>query len=209
MLNIAVLISGSGTNLQALIDAQNDNRLSAGYIRLVVSDRPGAYGLERAAKNHIPAVTVNRKDFPSRTSFDKAIGKLLKDNNIHLVVLAGFLSILGEELVKEYDHRIINIHPALIPSFCGEGYYGLKVHRAALEKGVKVTGATVHYVSEIPDGGEIIMQKPVFVKADDTAESLQKRVMEEAEWIMLPMAVEQVCKELSNKEKGGPKNESI
>jgi phosphoribosylglycinamide formyltransferase-1 len=199
VLNIAVLISGNGTNLQALIDAQKEGKLESGAIKLVISDRPGAYGLTRAAENGIPALTVNRKDFQTSEQFDQAIGELLRKHRIHLVVLAGFLSILGEELVKEYDHRMINIHPSLIPAFCGQGYYGLKVHRAVLESGVKVTGATVHYVSEVPDGGEIIMQQPVLVKEDDTPESLQRRVMKEAEWIMLPKAVEQVCKVLKNK----------
>ncbi|MGI6734181.1 MAG: phosphoribosylglycinamide formyltransferase [Anaerovoracaceae bacterium] len=200
MLNIAVLISGNGSNLQALIDAQKEGKLKSGSIKLVISDRPGAYGLTRAAENGIPALSVNRRDFQSSEQFDQTIGELLRGHHIHLVVLAGFLSILGEKLVREYDHRMINIHPSLIPAFCGEGFYGLKVHRAALEKGVKVTGATVHYVSEIPDGGEIIMQQPVLVKEDDTPESLQRRVMEEAEWIMLPKAVEQVCAILMSKE---------
>lgn len=209
MLNIAVLISGSGTNLQALLNAQKEGRLKAGAIRLVISDRPGAYGLTRAQENGIPALTINRKDYKDSSEFDKAIGEQLHAHNIHLLVLAGFLSILGEAIVREYDHRMINIHPSLIPSFCGEGYYGLKVHRAALEKGVKVTGATVHYVSEVADGGQIIMQQPVFVKEDDTPESLQKRVMEEAEWVMLPKAVEQVCTAITNDKERQVENESL
>ena len=209
MLNIAVLISGSGTNLQALLNAQKEGRLKAGTIRLVISDRPDAYGLTRAAENGIPALTINRKDYRDSREFDKAISEHLRAHDIHLVVLAGFLSILGEAIVKEYAHRMINIHPSLIPSFCGEGYYGLKVHRAVLEKGVKVTGATVHYVSEVADGGRIIMQQPVFVREDDTPESLQKRVMEEAEWIMLPKAVDQVCTALTYKEERQVKNESL
>jgi phosphoribosylglycinamide formyltransferase-1 len=194
LLNIAVLISGGGTNLQALIDAQNDGRLQSGTIKLVISDRPGAYGLTRAAENSIAALTLNRKDFQSVEEYDNAILKHLKHHNIHLVILAGFLSILGKTMVAAYENRIINIHPSLIPSFCGEGFYGLKVHEAALNKGVKVTGATVHYVSEIPDGGEIIMQKAVLVKGGDTPKSLQERVMTEAEWDILPKAAEQVCK---------------
>ncbi|HZK01641.1 MAG TPA: phosphoribosylglycinamide formyltransferase [Anaerovoracaceae bacterium] len=193
MLNIAVLISGGGTNLQSLIDAQNEGRLKSGAIKLVISDRPGVYGLKRAAENNIDSLTVDRKTFQNGEEFDKIILEHLRNYNIDIVVLAGFLSILGTELVKEYENRMINIHPSLIPSFCGEGFYGLKVHRAALEKGVKVTGATVHYVNEVADDGQIIMQKPVLVRDDDTPESLQKRVMKEAEWILLPAAVEQIC----------------
>lgn len=199
MLKVAVLISGGGTNLQALIDAEKQGKLKAGTISLVISDRPGAYGLVRAAENNIPALTVDRKKYKDTHEFDKAILEQLRQYNIHLVVLGGFLSILGKAIVDEYKHRIINIHPSLIPAFCGRGFYGLKVHKAVLEKGVKVTGATVHYVSEIADDGKIIMQQPVLVKDDDTPESLQKRVMEEAEWILLPKAVEQICTSLENK----------
>ncbi|GAB1476128.1 phosphoribosylglycinamide formyltransferase [Bacillota bacterium] len=200
MLNIAVLISGGGTNLQALIDAKKQGRLKSGAVRLVISDRPGAYGLVRAAENNIPAITVDRKKYAGTREFDEALLEQLRRYDIHLVVLAGFLSILGGTIVKEYEHRMINIHPSLIPAFCGEGFYGLNVHKAVLEKGVKVTGATVHYVSEIADGGEIIMQQPVLVKDDDTPESLQKRVMQEAEWVLLPKAVEEIC---AKAEKGG------
>jgi phosphoribosylglycinamide formyltransferase-1 len=222
VLNIAVLISGSGTNLQALIDAQKGGSLKSGRIKLVISDRPGAFGLARASENDIPALAIDRKSFQNPQDFDRAVLKQLHDHNIHLVVLAGFLSILGKELIKEYENRIINIHPSLIPAFCGEGYYGLKVHNAVLEKGVKVTGATIHYVNEIADGGRIIMQQPVLVKDGDTPESLQRRVMEEAEWILLPRAVEQICASLlqddrirlntvkeTEKEKGRSENESL
>lgn len=197
MLNIAVLISGGGTNLQALIDAQKEGVLRSGTIKLVISDRPGVFGLERAEKNSIPTEIVDRKDHTPE-EFNRAISDHLHKYSIHLVVLAGFLSILGKDIVKEYENRMINIHPSLIPSFCGEGYYGLKVHKAALEKGVKVTGATVHYVNEIADGGRIIMQHPVPVHDGDTPETLQKRVMEEAEWVILPKAAEQICRLLSS-----------
>ncbi len=199
MLNIAVLISGGGSNLQSLIDAQKSGKLKSGTIKLVISDRPGAYGLVRARENGIKAISLDKKDYQRAKMFDKAILNLLKKNEIHLLVLGGYLSILGEDLIKEYENRIINIHPSLIPSFCGQGFYGLKVHEAALEKGVKVTGATVHFVNEITDGGQIIMQKPVVVKEGDTPESLQKRVMEEAEQALLPEAVEQVCKSLKER----------
>lgn len=207
-MNIAVLISGGGTNLQALIDAQKDGRIKSGAIKLVIADRPGAYGLVRAKENGIKTLTIDKKSFVEKGAFDRQIIRALKDDDIHLVILAGFLSILGKELVKEYEGRIINVHPSLIPAFCGEGYYGLKVHQAALEKGVKVTGATVHYVNEIADDGEIIMQQPVFVKEGDTPESLQKRVMEEAEWVILPMAAEEVSRKLISDRKV-EKNESL
>lgn len=199
MLNIAVLISGGGTNLQALIDAQKSGILVSGRITLALSDRKDAYGLVRAAENGIKAITVDRKSCTGAREFEKRIGDQLRSHNIDIVVLAGFLSILGGTLVKEYEGRMVNIHPSLIPSFCGEGFYGLKVHQAALKKGVKVTGATVHYVNEIPDGGDIILQKAVTVKADDTPEILQRRVMEEAEWQILPQAVELVCRTWENK----------
>jgi phosphoribosylglycinamide formyltransferase-1 len=196
-----VLISGGGTNLQALIDGEKKGQLKSGTIKLVVSDRPGAYGLIRAAENSIPAITVDRKSYSNTEELDKEIIKHLKAHNIQLVVLAGFLSILGPTMISAYKNQIINVHPSLIPSFCGEGFYGLKVHEAALKKGVKVTGATVHYVNEIPDGGEIIMQQPVLIKDDDTAKSLQERVMTEAEWVILPKAVEQVCQLLDPRPK--------
>jgi phosphoribosylglycinamide formyltransferase-1 len=194
LLNIAVLISGNGTNLQALIDAQNSSGLTCGRITLVISSRADAYGLIRAEKNNIKTEVVDRKLYRKSEEFDQRIAYLLHKHNIHIVVLAGFLSILGPELVKQYDYRMINIHPSLIPAFCGNGLYGLRVHEEVLKKGVKLTGATVHYVNEIPDGGDIILQKAVKVMADDTPESLQKRVMEEAEWQLLPEAVNIVCK---------------
>ena len=197
MINIAVFVSGGGTNLQALLDAQDAGRLPHGRISLVLSSREGVYALERAKNHGVPTVVVSRKAYPSSQAFDQAILEELEKNKIQLIVLAGFLSILGPELVARYDHRIINVHPSLIPSFCGAGFYGLKVHQAALDYGVKVTGATVHYVNEIPDGGEIILQKAVDVLPGDTPEILQKRVMEQAEWKLLPAAAELVCRKLS------------
>lgn len=184
---IAVLVSGGGTNLQALIDAQG-TVITSGKIELVVSNKPGAYALTRAANAGIPtAVVLGGEDF------DRRLVDTLKNCDIDIVVLAGFMSILGETFINEYEGRIINVHPSLIPSFCGKGFYGLRVHKAALEYGVKVTGATVHYVNAIPDGGKIIMQKAVEVKDGDTPEVLQRRVMEEAEWVILPQACERVC----------------
>ena len=197
MINIAVFVSGGGTNLQALLDAQDAGRLPHGRISLVLSSREGVYALERAKNHGVPTVVVSRKAYASSQAFDQAILEELEKNKIQLIVLAGFLSILGPELVARYDHRIINVHPSLIPSFCGAGFYGLKVHQAALDYGVKVTGATVHYVNEIPDGGEIILQKAVDVMPGDTPEILQKRVMEQAEWKLLPAAAELVCRKLS------------
>lgn len=201
MLKIAVLISGGGTNLQALIDAQKNGVLHSGSIALVVSDRAGAYGLTRAEENGIATCLLDKKAFADRKSFHSALSKTLADHEIDLVILGGFLSILEESLTIEYDQRMINVHPSLIPSFCGEGFYGLKVHEAALARGVKITGATVHYVNGIPDGGDIILQKAVSVKEDDTPQSLQRRVMEEAEWIILPEATEQVCQKLRKERK--------
>lgn len=189
MLNIAVLVSGGGSNLQALIDAVEAGEIN-GRIVTVVSSKPGVFALERAAKHNIPATVIGRKDNPD---FDRQLVTHLKDNKVDLVVLAGFLSILGGETLKEYSNRIINVHPSLIPSFCGKGYYGLKVHQAALDYGVKVTGATVHFVNEVVDGGAIILQKAVDVLENDTPESLQLRVMEEAEWVLLPKAVKLYC----------------
>ena len=196
---IAVLVSGGGTNLQALLDAQKSGIITSGEISLVISNKAGAYALERAKNFNVPSYTVLKKDHASQTDFEDAIIKLLEENQIDLIVLAGFMSILSEHFTSRYDKRIINVHPALIPSFCGEGYYGLKVHEAALQKGVKVTGATVHFVNEIPDGGEIILQKAVEVQDGDTPEVLQKRVMEQAEWIILPQAVEKVSKTIVSK----------
>lgn len=188
MTNIAVLVSGDGTNLQALIDAQAKGEFS-GKIVCVISSKPGVYALERAKLAGIPTEVLP----PKSQDPDARLLELLEQYNIDLVVLAGFLSILGEEVVKRYENRIINVHPSLIPSFCGKGYYGLKVHKAALDYGVKVTGATVHFVNEIPDGGAIILQQAVEVLTDDTPESLQKRVMEQAEWKLLPRAVALFC----------------
>jgi len=193
---IAVFVSGGGTNLQALIDAQKSGILQSGEIALVLASNHKAYALTRAAENNIPSVVVVRKEFDSQLAYEEKVKEVLKEYGIELIVLAGFMSILSENFTSAFPKRIINIHPSLIPSFCGKGYYGLKVHEAALAYGVKVTGATVHYVNEIPDGGEILMQKAVEVKDGDTPEVLQRRVMEEAEWILLPRATELVSKEL-------------
>ena len=193
MLNIGVLVSGGGTNLQALIDAQNGGIIKSGRIVTVVSDREGAYALERAAKSGIDGHSILKKDYAEKADFDKALVEYLKSKNVDIVVLAGFLSILGKDFISAYRDRIVNIHPSFIPSFCGDGFYGLKVHQAALDYGVKVTGATVHLVNEITDGGKILMQKAVYINDDDTAETLQKRVMQEAEWQILPQAVEMLC----------------
>ena len=187
---IAVLVSGGGTNLQALIDYKKDNRFYD--ISLVISNNSEAYALTRAKLNNIPTEVVLKKDFNSQDDFEEQIIKLLEKNSIDLIVLAGFMCILTEKFTSKYQNRIINVHPSLIPSFCGKGFYGLKVHEAALEYGVKVTGATVHFVNEIPDGGKIIMQKAVEILPNDTPEILQKRVMEQAEWIILPEAVNNI-----------------
>lgn len=195
-IRIAVFVSGGGTNLQALIDAEKSGIIKSGKIVHVVSDKADAYALERAQDNGISTTVVDRKKYPDRESFERKLIETLKDNKIELIVLAGFMRILGDEIIREYEGRMINIHPSLIPSFCGKGFYGLKVHEAALAYGVKVTGATVHYVNEIPDGGRIILQKAVSIRKDDTPESLQVRVMKRAEWIILPKATEMVCKEL-------------
>ena len=188
---IAVLVSGGGTNLQALIDAQKSQILKSGRLELVISNKENAYALKRAENNDIQALYI-KKD----ADFEKNLITALEENNIDLIVLAGFLVILSEDFVKKYDRRIINIHPSLIPAFCGDGFYGLKVHEAALKRGVKLTGATTHFVNEITDGGEIIMQKPVEIKENDTPEILQRRVMEEAEWKILPLSVEKVSKDI-------------
>lgn len=193
MLNIVVLVSGGGTNLQALIDAEKNGIIKSGKIVGVISSSPDAYALERAAKNGIPSAVISRKSFKNSESFDDALCRQLENFNADLIVLAGFMSILGKKLVKKYSNKIINVHPALIPSFCGKGFYGLRVHEAALKYGVKVTGATVHFVNEIPDGGAIILQKAVDILPGDTPEVLQKRVMELAEWKLLPQAAELFC----------------
>ena len=192
---IAVLVSGGGTNLQALIDAQQRGELGGGEIAAVISTKPGAYALERAAKANIPGYVVPRKEYPSNRSFTVAMVEQLKDLHIDLVVLAGCMVIFTEELVNTYPNAIMNVHPALIPSFCGEGYYGLHVHEKALEYGVKLSGATVHFVSAECDGGPIIAQKAVEVRHDDTPEILQKRIMEQAEWKILPEAVSLFCQD--------------
>ena len=189
---IAVLVSGGGTNLQALIDAQLRNELGGGEIVAVISSKGGAYALERGAKAGIPGYVIPRKQFDSNRAMTVALVAKLKELEIDLVVLAGCMVIFTEELVAAYPNAVMNVHPALIPSFCGAGFYGLHVHEAALEYGVKVTGATVHFVNEIPDGGQIIMQKAVEIKDGDTPEILQKRVMKEAEWIILPAATEEI-----------------
>ena len=196
MLKILVLVSGGGTNLQALIDAQARNELGGGEIVAVISSKEGAYALERGAKAGIPGYVIPRKQFDSNRAMTVAMVEKLKELSIDLVVLAGCMVIFTEELTTAYPNAIINVHPALIPSFCGKGFYGLHVHEAALSYGVKVTGATVHYVNEIPDGGRIIMQKAVSILPGDTAEVLQKRVMQEAEWEILPMSAELVCAEM-------------
>ena len=192
---IAVLVSGGGTNLQALMDAQKSGIIKSGKITLVASNNPDAYALERAKNGGIKTAVVNKKECASQSEFEEKLIAVLEENNTDLIVLAGFMCILSENFTKKYSDRIINVHPSLIPSFCGKGFYGLRVHEAALSYGVKVTGATVHFVNEIPDGGKIIMQKAVCIEDGDTPEILQKRVMEEAEWKILPMAVEKVCKE--------------
>ena len=194
---IAVLVSGGGTNLQAILDAAGRGLIPDGKVELVISDRAGAYALERAAMVGIPSVEINKKTCGGQEAFEKRPIAALTEKRIDLIVLAGFLSILTENFTSLYRRRIINVHPSLIPSFCGSGYYGLKVHQAALNRGVKVTGATVHFVNEIPDGGEIIAQKAVEILDGDTPEILQKRVMEQAEWIILPQSVEKVCKSLT------------
>ena len=192
---IAVLVSGGGTNLQALIDAQG-TVLNSGEITLVVSNARGAYALERAAKAGIATETVIKKDCGGQEGFETRLMEVLDRSGIEVIILAGFMTILTERFTSRYANRILNVHPSLIPSFCGEGFYGLKVHEEALKYGVKVTGATVHFVNEIPDGGKIIAQKAVYIEEGDTPEILQRRVMEQAEWILLPQAAEKVCADL-------------
>ena len=194
MLNIAVMVSGGGTNLQALIDAQQSGIIRDGKISLVVSSSPTAYALTRAEQNGIEGLVCNDEE---------ELIRIMDEHQISLIVLAGYMTILSENFVKRYPERIINVHPALIPSFCGKGYYGLRVHEAALNYGVKITGATVHYVNEIPDGGKIILQKAVEIHDDDTPKTLQKRVMEEAEWVILPQAVQLVCEKILSEENHG------
>ena len=201
---IAVFVSGGGTNLQALLDAQRDGKLTAGEIVLVLSSNVSAYALTRAKEAGVPGVVCSRKALGSQRAFEAAIDDALRAYDIDMIILAGFMSILSEEFTSRWPERIINIHPSLIPSFCGQGFYGLRVHEAALEKGVKVTGATVHFVNEIPDGGKIILQKAVEVLPGDTPEVLQRRVMEQAEWILLPQAAQLVSENIAKeKENAG------
>ena len=197
---IAVLVSGGGTNLQALIDAEKSGIIKNGKIVLVVSNKAGAYALTRAENAGIPTATFVKKECGGQEGMEREIRRVLNEYKVDLIVLAGFLSILSPDFTRDFDHRIINVHPSLIPSFCGEGYYGLRVHEAALLRGVKVTGATVHFVNEIPDGGEIILQKAVSIRRNDTPETLQKRVMRLAEWKILPAAVELVSEQIRYKE---------
>jgi len=194
---IAVLVSGGGTNLQALLDAQQNGKLPHGEIVLVIASNPGAYALTRARNAGVDGKVVWKKELGSQEAFEHGISALLEEYGIDLIILAGFLSILTEDFTKKWPERILNIHPSLIPAFCGQGYYGLRVHEAALEKGVKVTGATVHFVNEIPDGGRILLQKAVEVRDGDTPEILQRRVMEEAEWLLLPQAAEAVSRQIT------------
>ena len=198
---IAVLISGGGTNLQAILDAQAAGKLPHGQVALVVSNRTGAYALERARAAGVEALTLTRKACGGQAGFEAALTETLAERGIELIVLAGFLAILSGAFTDRWPRRILNVHPSLIPAFCGEGFYGLKVHEAALQRGVKVTGATVHFVNEIPDGGEIIAQKAVEIQPGDTPEILQRRVMEQAEWKLLPRAVELVSKEIVRERK--------
>ena len=193
---IAVLVSGGGANLQALLDAQKAGDLSAGEIALVIASNPKAYALTRAAQAGVPAVVCSRKELGSQAAFEAAISQALAQHGIELIILAGFMSILSEDFTRQWPRRILNVHPSLIPSFCGQGYYGLKVHEAALAYGVKVTGATVHFVNEVPDGGEILLQKAVEVLPGDTPEVLQRRVMEQAEWKLLPQAAQRIAEEI-------------
>ena len=193
MMKIAVLVSGGGTNLQAILESERRGENPNGKVTLVVASKPGVYALERAANFGVETAVVRRKDYATSEEFDAALLSVLKDHGIELVVLAGFLSVLGPSVIAAYPNRILNIHPSLIPSFCGPGYYGLKVHEEALKRGVKVTGATVHFVNEVCDGGPILLQKAVEVQPGDTPEVLQKRGMVEAEWKLLPQAIAMVC----------------
>ena len=195
-IRVAVLVSGGGTNLQAILDAAHSGMIHSAEVVLVVSSQPGVYALERAKRAGVPSAVLRKQELGGQAGFETALLELLRAYRVDLIVLAGFLSILSNDFTSQYDHRILNVHPSLIPSFCGKGFYGLKVHEAALSRGVKVTGATVHFVNEIPDGGEILAQKAVEILPDDTPETLQRRVMEQAEWKLLPAAVESVSAQL-------------
>ena len=196
MVKIGVLVSGGGTNLQALLDAQKRGEIPDGEISLVIASRKKAYALERARMAGVPALALPRRDYNSPADYDAALLTALQQAGVELVVLAGFLCVLGEKMLRGYEGRIVNVHPSLIPAFCGDGFYGLHVHEAALRRGVKVTGATVHLVNEVTDGGPILLQKAVEVLPNDTPESLQKRVMEQAEWVLLPQAVSMLCQKI-------------
>ena len=196
MVKIGVLVSGGGTNLQALLDAQKRGEIPDGEITLVIASRKKAYALERARMAGVPALALPRRDYENPADYDAALLTALQEAGVELVVLAGFLCVLGEKMLKGYEGRIVNVHPSLIPAFCGDGFYGLHVHEAALRRGVKVTGATVHLVNEVTDGGPILLQKAVEVLPNDTPESLQKRVMEQAEWVLLPQAVSMLCQKI-------------
>ena len=200
---VAVLVSGGGTNLQALIDARENGRFRSGELALVISSRSDAYALERAARAGIPVVSVERAVFATQEAFEAQLLKALEESGIDVIVLAGFMLILSATFVSRYPDRILNVHPSLIPAYCGKGYYGLKVHEAVLAAGETTTGATVHLVNEVPDGGRILLQRNVAVRAGDTPKTLQRRVMEEAEWTLLPQAAEQLCAELSKKRMDG------
>ena len=195
-IRVAVLVSGGGTNLQAILDAAHSGMIRSAEVVLVVSSQPGVYALERAKRAGVPSAVLRKQELGGQAGFETALLELLRAYRVDLIVLAGFLSILSNDFTSQYDHRILNVHPSLIPSFCGKGFYGLKVHEAALSRGVKVTGATVHFVNEIPDGGEILAQKAVEILPDDTSETLQRRVMEQAEWKLLPAAVESVSAQM-------------
>lgn len=196
MVKIGVLVSGGGTNLQALLDAQKRGEIPDGKISLVIASRKKAYALERARMAGVPALALPRRDYETTADYDAALLTALQEAGVELVVLAGFLCVLGEKMLRGYEGRIVNVHPSLIPAFCGDGFYGLHVHEAALRRGVKVTGATVHLVNEVTDGGPILLQKAVEVLPNDTPESLQKRVMEQAEWVLLPQAVSMLCQKI-------------
>ena len=193
---IAVLVSGGGTNLQALLDAQQRGQLPSGEIVLVLSNRADAYALERARKAGVPTAVTERRQYPTQAAFEEAMLKEIESHGVQMLIFAGFLAILSEDFTRRFPERILNVHPSLIPAFCGKGFYGLKVHEAALARGVKVSGATVHFVNEIPDGGRILLQKAVPVLPDDTPETLQKRIMQECEWVLLPQAAEMVAASL-------------